>query len=76
MTAPGAGVVVAAAFVSVIDEARRFRNAHQVQSYLGLVPEEESTGDRRRLGSISKAGNSYLRSLLVEAAWVVIKGKG
>jgi transposase len=76
MTAPGAGVVVAAAFVSVIDEARRFRNAHQVQSYLGLVPEEASTGDRRRLGSISKAGNSYLRSLLVEAAWVVIKGKG
>jgi len=48
MTAPCVGSVVAASFVSVIDEARRFRNAHQVESYLGLVPSEDSTGGRRR----------------------------
>lgn len=75
MTAPCVGSVVAASFVSVIDEARRFRNAHQVESYLGLVPSEDSTGGRRRLGAISKAGNPYLRSLLVESSWTLLRKK-
>lgn len=74
-TAPGVGVVVAAAFVSVIDEAGRFRNAHQVESYLGLVPSEDSSGNNRRLGSITKEGNSYLRALLVQAAWCVLRAR-
>jgi transposase len=72
-TAPGVSLIVAAAFVSVIDEAHRFRNAHQVESYLGLVPSEDSTGGRQRLGRITKAGNPYLRALLVQAAWVVLR---
>lgn len=76
MTIPSIGTVVAAAFVSVIDDAGRFRNAHQVESYLGLVPSEDSTGGRRRLGAISKAGNPYLRSLLVEASWTLLRKKG
>jgi len=75
MTVPCIGSVVAAAFVSVIDEAGRFRNAHQVESYLGLVPSEDTTGGRRRLGAISKAGNSYLRSLLVEVSWTLLRKK-
>lgn len=75
MTVPCVGSVVAASFVSVIDEAGRFRNAHQVESYLGLVPSEDSTGGRRRLGAISKAGNPYLRSLLVEASWTLLRKK-
>ncbi len=68
-TVPGVGVIVASAFVSVLDEAGRFHNAHQVEAYLGLVPSERSSGDRRRLGSITKQGNSYMRALLVQAAW-------
>lgn len=64
-TAPGVGLVVAAAFVAVIDEARRFEGAHQVESYLGLVPSEATTGGKRKLGSITKQGNSYMRQLLV-----------
>ena len=72
MTAPGVGPVVASMYISVIDGAKRFRNARQVASYLGLVPSEESSGSRQRLGAISKAGNSYLRSLLVQAAWVLL----
>jgi hypothetical protein len=75
MTVPCVGSVVAAGFVSVIDDAGRFRNAHQVESYLGLVPSEDSTGGRRRLGAISKAGNPYLRSLLVEASWTLLRKK-
>ncbi len=68
-TAPGVALTVAASFVSVIDEAHRFRSAHEVESYLGLVPSEDTTGGHRKLGAISKEGNRYLRALLVQAAW-------
>ena len=71
-TAPGVGLIVAAAFVSVIDEAKRFRRAHEVESYLGLVPSEDTSG-KRKLGAITKQGNSYLRALLIEAAWCVFR---
>ena len=74
-TTPGVGLLVAAAFVSVIDDAKRFRDAHQVASSLGLVPCEDSSGGRtrHRLGAISKQGNSYLRSLLVQGAWTLLR---
>jgi transposase len=72
-TTPGVGPIVAASFVSVIDDANRFRRAHQVESYLGLVPSETSSGGKRRIGSITKQGNSYLRALLVQAAWVILR---
>jgi transposase len=74
-TVPGVGLIVAASFVSVIDDAGRFNNAHQVESYLGLVPSENSSGGpaKRRLGAITKQGNNYLRSLLVQAAWLIIR---
>lgn len=72
-TTPGVGAIVAASFVSVIDDAHRFRTAHQVESYLGLVPSEDSSGGNRRLGGISKHGNSYLRALLVQAAWSILR---
>ena len=53
-------------FVAVIDEAERFHHAHELQSYLRLVPTEKRSGTTgRRLGSITKKGNAYLRSLLV-----------
>jgi len=70
---PGTSLIVAAAFVSVIDEAGRFNNAHQVASYLGLVPKEDSTGGKQRLGRITKAGNRYVRALLIQAAWCVLR---
>jgi transposase len=73
MTAPGVGPTVAACFVSVVDDAKRFRSAHHVESYLGLVPSEDSSGGKRRLGAISKKGNPYLRSLLVEGAWGILR---
>jgi hypothetical protein len=72
-TTPGVAKIVAATFVSVIDDAGRFRKAHQVQSYLGLVPSEDTTGGRRRLGSITKSGNTYARAALVEAAWCIYR---
>ena len=76
MTTPSVGVVTAAAFVSVIDDAHRFGNSRKVGAYLGMVPCEKSTGNHRRLGSITKKGNSYLRSLLVEASWGILRRSG
>jgi transposase len=73
MTAPGVGAIVAASFVSVIDEAKRFRSGHQVESYLGLVPGEDTTGGKRRLGAITKKGNSYLRAVLTQSAWSILR---
>ena len=75
-TCTGVGAVVAASFISVIDDPHRFRNAHQVEAYVGLVPSEDSSGDRRRIGSITKQGNPYLRRVLVQAAWCVLRSKG
>jgi transposase len=72
-TAPGVATIVAAAFVSVIDDAGRFEHAHQVESYLGLVPGENSSGGKRRVGAITKAGNCYVRSLLIESAWTILR---
>ena len=68
MTHPGVGPLTALAFELVIGTPERFHCGKQIASYLGLVPEEESSGDRRRLGHISKQGNVLLRFLLVEAA--------
>ena len=68
MTHPGVGPIVSLAYVLVIGDWRRFPRGKQVGSYLGLIPAEESSGGKRRLGHISKQGNTLLRWLLVEAA--------
>src|SRR5215510_4738980 len=73
MTHPGVGALTALAFVLIIGEAERFQCGKQIAAYLGLVPEEDSSGERRRLGHISKQGNALLRFLLVEAAQVTVR---
>jgi transposase len=72
-THPGVGSLTALAFVLIIGRAERFQCGKQIASYLGLVPSEESSGDRRRMGHISKQGNTLLRFLLVEAAQVTVR---
>ena len=73
MTHPGVGALTALAFVLIIGNADRFRSGKQIASYVGLVPLEESSGNRRRLGHITKQGSSMLRFLLVEAAQVTVR---
>ncbi len=75
MTAPGIGPVTASALVATIDDITRFPSAHQLEAYLGLVPRELSSGEQRRLGPITKAGNRRMRWLLVEAAWRILRSK-
>jgi len=72
-THPGVGVLTALAFVLILGDAERFHCGKQVASYLGLVPLEDSSGNRRRLGHITKQGSSIVRFLLVEAAQVTVR---
>jgi transposase len=73
MTHPGVGPLTALAFVLIVGQADRFQCGKQIASYLGLVPLEDSSGNRRRLGHITKQGSSMLRFLLVEAAQVTVR---
>jgi transposase len=68
MSHPGVGPVVGLAYVLTIGPVSRFPRGKQVASYLGLIPREHSSGGRQKLGSISKQGNTMMRTLLVEAA--------
>ena len=72
-THPGVGALTALAFVLIIGRPERFQCGKQIAAYLGLVPLEDSSGSRRRLGHITKQGNSMLRFLLVEAAQVTAR---
>lgn len=73
LTHPRVGALTALAFELVIGTPERFRCGKQFASYVGLVPTEASSGDRRRLGHISKQANSLLRFLLVEAAQAAVR---
>jgi transposase len=73
MTHPGVGALTALAFVLIIGTPERFARSKEVSSYLGLVPTEDSSGERRHLGHISKQGNTLLRFLLVAAAQITVR---
>src|SRR6516162_9008662 len=55
--------------VAELGDLSRFSHPRQLMSYLGLIPSEDSSGERRRQGAITKAGNGSARRALVEAAW-------
>lgn len=74
-TAPGIGPVTASAVVATIDDITRFHTAHQFEAYLGIVPGELSSGEKRHVGPITKAGNKRVRYLLVEAAWRILASR-
>lgn len=65
----GIDTLTALALVAEIGDFDRFRCAEEFMAFVGLVPSEHSSGERRRQGSITKVGNSHVRRLLVEAAW-------
>jgi transposase len=73
MTHPGVGPLTALAYVLIIGTPTRFTCAKQVGSYVGLIPTEDSSGGKQRLGHISTQGSSLLRFLLVEAAQAAVR---
>jgi transposase len=73
MTHPGVGFLTALAFVLIIGTPERFHCGKQIGSYVGLIPAEDSSAGRQRLGHISKQGSTLLRFLLVEAAQAAVR---
>jgi transposase len=69
MSVPGVGPLTALAFVAAIDDVSRFKNAHELEAYLGLTPGEASSSSRVQRTSITKAGNAMVRWCLVQGAW-------
>jgi transposase len=76
MTAPGVGPVVALTFQAVLDSPARFDgDAARASAFIGLVPSEDSSAERRHKGHITKAGSRELRSVLVQASWTIWRGR-
>jgi transposase len=73
MTVPGIGPVTAVRFVATVDDVTRFSDAHQLESYLGIVPGENSSSERKRRTGITKAGTRAFRANLVQAAWATYR---
>ena len=72
-TIPGVGVITATALAASITDPGLFRSGRESAAFLGLVPRQNSSGDKDRLGRISKKGDGYLRKLLVVGATSVIR---
>ena len=72
-TAPQLGPIIASAFVATVTDPGRFKNGRQCAAWLGLVPSQHSTGGKTCLGPITKAGDHYLRQLLVIAGAGLIR---
>ena len=68
MAVPGIGLLTATALVAAVDTMAAFRNGRHLAAWLGLTPKESSSGNRRKLGRISKRGDPYLRTLLIHGA--------
>ena len=71
-TIPGIGPIIATAIAATIADPNTFRSGREFAAWLGLVPRQNSTGGKARLGGISKRGDSYLRRLLVKSAHTVL----
>lgn len=69
---PGVGLLTATAAIATMGEARAFKSGREFCAWLGLVPKQNGTGGKVRLGSISKRGDTYLRTLLIHGARSVL----
>jgi len=73
MEVPGVGPLLASAVIATISDPSAFKTGRNLAAWIGLVPKQNSSGGKERLGSISKAGNRYIRQMLVVGAMAVIR---
>jgi transposase len=73
MEIPGVGPLLASAFVATVADPAIFRSGRNLAAWIGLVPRQNSSGGKERLGGISKAGNRYLRQMLIVGAMAVVR---
>jgi transposase len=69
---PGVGVMTATAMVAAVGDAKAFKNGRHLAAWIGLVPQQHSSGGKSRLLGISKRGDAYLRTLLIHGARSVL----
>lgn len=72
ISAPGVGCITAMTLISEISDINRFGSMNKLASFVGLVPREHSSGEKQNIGHLSRRCNSYLRHILIEAAWCSI----
>ena len=73
MEVPGVGPVLASAIVAAVPDPKAFKSGRNLAAWIGLVPRQNSSGGRKRLGGITKQGDRYLRQLLVVGALSVVR---
>ena len=73
MEIPGVGPLLASAFIASVGDPSIFRTGRDLAAWIGLVPRQNSSGGKERLGSICKAGHRYLRQMLVVGSMAVIR---
>jgi transposase len=73
MSIPGVGIRTAETFVAWVDDITRFRRTRQLGAYFGLVPCQDASADKNRLGHITRDGPPVMRKLITEASWTAIK---
>jgi transposase len=71
-TMPGVGLISALAVVALVGDIKHFRNARHLSAYLGLIPQQNSSGGHQKLLGISKRGNTYVRTLLIHGARAIL----
>lgn len=71
-TIPGVGPITASAIVATVADARQFKTGRQFAAWLGLVPQQRSSGGKERLGGISKRGDGYIRRLMIHGARAIV----
>lgn len=72
MTIPGIGIITATAIAATVPDAKAFRSGREFAAWIGLVPRQQSSGGKERLGAHTKMGDAYLRRLLISGAQAVI----
>ncbi len=70
---PGIGIFTAMAILIEVQNVERFQRADQLASFLGLTPSQHSSGERIRMGHITRCGNYHLRTRMVESSWTLIR---
>ena len=73
LSVPGIGMLTAMIFLTEIGDVRRFKNLDYLCSYVGLIPNVYASGEKERVGDITKRGNSHLKSHLIESSWVAAR---
>jgi transposase len=71
-TIPGVGPITASAIVATVGDATQFKSGRQFAAWLGLVPQQRSSGGKERLGRIPKRGDGYIRRLMIHGARAVV----